>query len=210
MIAIHEYAGPSPEQMSLIINGMRNSWESWSKGDSNLFIEADVFTLGDNDKALAQRLTKLGPDHGKYLRQIPIVVDLTAPNYFWVEVDTYKIGTTRNSTSKMHILGKEPFNESMFSWEDMNDSTKGHILVGLNYLRDEWIASGKRKGPEIATWRAMVQAIPDSWNYRCALSLNYQVLRSMYHARKNHRLSEWRYWCDFTAKLPYGELITYE
>lgn len=213
MITIHRYAGATPEYLLITIQGMRNSWESWEKGDS--WVE-DVYdhgqweercNLGSKDKELFQRLIKLGPDHGKTLRQIPIVIDFTAPEYFLKEFDTYKIGTVRNSTSMMHILGKEPFKPEMFSWEDMNDEYKVYLLVVLNHLRDEWIGAGKRKGPQQKEWRALLQAVPQSWNYRSSWSGNYQVLRNMYHARKNHRLLEWRMLCDWIETLPYAELI---
>ena len=229
MIVIHDYETPSAKWWRMTIQGMRNSWESWEKGDSAVYVNTvydkistyegtvielprtnDVFVLGEKDEELFTRLIKLGPDHGKYLRKLPVLIDISAPNSWWIGADTYKIGTTRDSTSKMHILGKEPFRADMFSWGDMDASAQGHILVVLNYLRDEWISAGKKKGPQQKEWRAMVQAIPDSWIYRSSFALNYQVLRNMYHARKNHRLSEWRDFCNWIETLPYAKLITLE
>lgn len=226
MITIHRYAGATPEYLLITIQGMRNSWESWEKGDSYV-VEAthlkpiptyegtvielpttkQEFHLGDKDKELFMRLVQLGPDHGKTLRQIPIVIDFTAPEFFLKEFDTYKISTVRNSTSMMHILGKEPFKAEMFSWEDMGDEYKIYLLALLNELREQWIAAGKKKGPNQIAWRALLQMVPQSWNYRSSWSGNYQVLRNMYHARKNHRLLEWRMFCDWIETLPYAELI---
>ncbi len=207
MLTIHDYDTPSDKTLSLVFSGVRNSWESWEKGDSIL---GQWFELGDADKALALRLIKAGPDHGKFLRQLNVVVDLTAPSYWFREMDTYSVGVTQNSTSQMHVLGKHEFSADMFSWEDMHPDCQEALLGALNAFRDMWIESGKRKGPEATEWRAMLQAIPDSWLYRRCVSLNYQVLRSMYHARKNHRLSEWRAWCSWIETLPYSELITGE
>lgn len=214
MLTIHDYDTPSAKAWWLVTTGVRNSWESWEKGDSvytlNEPYSPDYFKLGDADRALALRLIKAGADHSKFMRQLPVVIDVTGPSYWFREVDTYHIGVVANSTSQMHVLGKHPFSADMFSWEDMPEAYHWRMLQHLNILRDEWIQSGKRKGPGATEWRAMVQAIPDSWLYRRCVSLNYQVLRNMYHARKNHRLSEWRALCSWIDVLPYSELITVE
>jgi hypothetical protein len=205
LIIIHQFDVSSDLTQYLMFTGMRNSWESHAVSDST-FVNG-IFTLGMKDRELAQRLTKAGADHGKYLRQISIVVDLTAPEYFLKEFDTYKVGTTRNSTSMMHTLGKHNFSASFFSWENMPIASQRIILDTLSHLRDAWIEAGKKKGPESDEWRAMVQAVPQSWNYRSTWSANYQVLRNMYHARKYHRLKEWRDWCSWIETLPLGDLI---
>lgn len=213
MLTIHDYDTPSAKTWSLVTTGVRNSWESWEKGDSVYGMGEpyipNYFKMGDADKALALRLIKAGPDHGKFMRQLGVVVDITAPAYFWREFDTYGF-TTSNSTSQMHVLGKHEFSADMFSWEDMPRAYIDVVLQTLNGLRDEWIIAGKRKGPDAVFWRAMLQSIPDSWLYRRCVSLNYQVLRNMYHARKNHRLSEWGSLCAWIETLPYSELITGE
>lgn len=211
-LIIHRYSVPCALTWDIIITGMRNSWESWEKGDSE-YQESDVwhdewFALGDNDKALAKRLTKIGDDHGKYLRQLPIAMDISAPEYWWKEFDTYKIGTTANSTSMMHTLGKHPFDESMFCFDGVHHGTEKFLIGFLNTVRDVWIASGKRKpSPE---WRALLQVVPNSWIYRRAVTLNYQVLRNMYKVRKHHRLQEWRDFCAWIETLPHSDLITVE
>lgn len=198
----------------MVIEGMRNSWESWGQIDSRYSVHSEYFEMGANDKALCLRLIKAGSDHAKFMRQLPIVLEVKAPEYFWKEFDTYRIGVqaddvTQNSTSMMHVLGKLPFLMDMFSFEDMDKAQKETILETLNCLRDRWIdEGGKRKGPEAHCWRAMLQAIPQSWNYTRTISTNYQALRAMYHARKNHRLSEWRTFCTHLESLPYNELIT--
>lgn len=209
-LTFHRYDVVGAEFWDIVVSGMRNSWESWEKGDSYIELSPDEFFLGNADQALAQRLTKIGSDHGKYLRQLFVAVDITAPAYFWREFDTYHVGVTSNSTSQMHILGRYPFSADMFAWDDIPQSVQAFLLIHLNHLRDDWIAAGKRKGPEATEWRAMVQAIPDSWLYRRSVTLNYQVLRHMYFARRYHRLQEWRDWCAWTLTLPNADLITVE
>ena len=151
MITIHRYDPPSAYTWDIVIQGMRNSWESWNKSDSyteypyNIIEYEPVFMFGNADKELAARLTKAGTDHGKYLRQLPIVIEFTAPEYFLKEFDTYKISTTVNRTSMMHTLGKEPFNASMFSWENLPEYVQADLLHMLNDLRLEWIDAGRRK-----------------------------------------------------------------
>lgn len=217
MIVIHDYDTPSPKTFHLVFQGMRYSWDSGNKADSD-YQEVDDwhaqewFNLGPADKQLALKLIRAGTDHSKFMRQLPIVVDITGPNYWWREMDTYRIGTCRNSASQMHTLGREKFTEQHFSWEDLNHfpATVSTLLDELNEARELWIAAGKRKGPNEINWRAMVQLIPDSWNYRSLWSANYAVLRNIYFARRNHRLREWRDFCTWIETLPYSELITEE
>lgn len=209
MIIIHSY-DVAHSHMELIVKGMRNSWESWEKGDSYLYDDAisESFILGDNDKALALRLIGIGDDHGKYLRQIPIAVDITAPEYWWWEFDTYKIGTTANSTSSMHTLGKRPIDDTMLSIEDVDQEDVEEYLALINRVRDKWVASGKKKATK--EWRALVQLSPRGLLFRRTVTMNYQVLRHMYHARKHHRLDEWHTFCKWVEELPYADLIVTE
>lgn len=210
MLTIHDYETASPFMWHLVIDGIRNSWESWHKGDSTIISNGDAFDLGEADKALCLKLIKAGTDHGKFMRQLPIVVDLTAPEAWLKQLDTYHIGTTCNRTSTMHTLGKREFTADMFSWEDVKHVTQAYILDELNLLREDWIAAGKRKGPEQKEWRALVNALPMGFNFRSCWSANYQVLRSIYHARKHHRLGEWRQFCEWITQLPNSDLITVE
>lgn len=203
MINIHRYE-LAPNMLQLIFEGMRNSWESWEKSDS--YTELDTYIIGPNDLALAVRLIKAGDDHGKYLRQIPIVIDFSAPEYFLKEWDTYKIGTTSNSTSMMHVLGKQPFDVTMFSFEDMNQTDIEQYIEFANKIRDQWVNSGKKKPSK--EWRAMLQITSQAWLYRRLWTGNYQVLRHMYHSRKNHKQYEWRDFLKWIEHLPYSELIT--
>lgn len=194
------------------IRGMRNSWESWDKMDS---VETVVyenlkptikFEFGKEDHKLAMTLSKAGSDHGKYLRQILISADVIAPEYWWKEADTYKVGTVANSTSMMHTLGKRELTIHDFSFDGPNGGLISDYINLINQARNEWIESGKKKpSPQ---WRLMVQLAANSFIYRRTFTANYQVLKSMYHSRKNHRLQEWRDFASWVESLPYSELIT--
>ena len=186
------------------IRGMRNSWESWDLMDSVQVL--NNVKIGESDYKLMMKLVKAGSDHAKFLRQILVSVDVIAPEYWWKEADTYKVGTVANSTSMMHTLGRSEIAEDMFSFEDVPAALKEEYLDLINYARDLWIESGKKKpSPE---WRAMNQLMAIGFNYRRTFTCNYQVLRSMYHSRKNHRLSEWHDFARWCETLPYSELIT--
>lgn len=197
------------------IRGMRNSWQSWEHIDSSELIVGPMdshetrrekqFILGDNDRKLMMNLAKAGPEHAKYLRQVFISADVTAPLKFWDEVDTYHFFET-NSTSAMHTLGKGLIEEEAFSFEDLDDDLKYTYLAILNLARERWIESGKKKPSR--EWRQMIMLTAMGFNYRRTFTSNYSQLRTMYFQRKNHRLQEWRDFCKWVEQLPYSELIT--
>jgi hypothetical protein len=192
------------------LRGMRNSWESWDKMDSDFVWDEDmqekVLHIGPEDYKLALKLSKAGSDHAKYLRQILVSVDIIAPEYWWKEADTYKVGTVANSTSMMHTLGKRELTINDFSFDDHDNGAVWAYLGLINHVREKWIESGKKKpSPE---WRLMNQLTAISFNYRRTFTANYQVLKSMYHSRKNHRLNEWHEFAAWVESLPYSELIT--
>ena len=186
------------------IRGMRNSWASQDKMDSHQVLGNTL--IGDADLALMKRLVLAGSDHAKFLRQILVSVDIIAPEKWWSEADTYKVGTVANSTSMMHTLGREQLNETHLSFEDVDADIKAGLLATYALARQRWIDSGKKKPSR--EWRQMVMITPVGFDYLRTFTCNYQVLRGMYHSRKNHRLSEWetfRQWCE---TLPHSELIT--
>jgi hypothetical protein len=186
------------------IRGMRNSWESWDKSDSQ-WVNGQ-FVLGDADRKLALSLSKAGASHGKYLRQIFVSVDIIAPEYWWKEADTYKVGTVANSTSMMHTLGRRELTADDFSFDDPDNDLVRQYLTLINEARTRWTQSGKKKpSPE---WRLMNQLMSIAYLYRRTFTANYQVLKNMYHDRRNHRLSEWHDFCRWVESLPYSELIT--
>lgn len=203
------------------IRGMRNSWESWDAIDSGYddylrpyddggMDSAEVgaerrFLLGPNDSKLMKNLAKAGPEHAKYLRQIFISVDITAPLKFWDEMDTYHFFET-NSTSAMHKLGSGEIFARSFSFEDFDDDIKMDYLELLNEARKRWEIAGKKKPSR--EWRQMVMLTAMGFNYRRTFTSNYSQLRTMYFQRKNHRLQEWRDMARWIEGLPYSELIT--
>lgn len=187
------------------LRNMRNSYESWERSDSEFYYDGS-FDLGPADLKLAMKLSKAGSDHAKYLRQILVSVDITAGNEWWKEADTYKVGTVANSTSMMHKLGSRLLTPEDFSFDDASRPRVKALIDMLNGFIQDWWDSGKKQGsPE---WRDMQKAMSMGFLYRRGFTCNYQVLKSMYHSRKNHRLSEWHDFAKWIETLPYSELIT--
>lgn len=212
------------------IRGMRNPMNSWSKSDSSYFYSESSYPhsgefvhIGKNDLVLMKSLIKAGSDHRKFLRFINVTCDITAPLYWWKEFDTYKVGTVRNSCSTMHTIAKKEFAVDDFSIEHIESidfidvDTLGYtdcsnidnwtlaklIVEVLNFNRKKYLET-KGKG----YWWQMIQLLPSSYNQRATVQLNYEVLMKMYHERKNHKLDEWKGFCEWIETLPYmGELL---
>ena len=192
------------------IRGMRNPMNSWDKSDSVFTMDPYYFTVGPNDLSLAQRLCNAGSDHRKFLRQIFVSVDITAPLYFWKEYDTYKVGTTANSTSTMHKIHAKEFTLDDFSVDYISYGSDWYaltafdiVLSALNDLREEY---NKFKDKDV--WYAMIQLLPSSYNQMRTCTMTYENLRNMYHSRKKHKLDEWVQFTEWIKSLPYSkELI---
>lgn len=185
------------------------------------------YVIGDNDLNLMKRLRQAGTDHRKYMRMIAVYCDITAPLYWWKEFDTYKVGTVANSCSTMHKIQAKEFGWSDFSFEHLDNSiactlpddfctfdednddeismtqVAGMILAALNECRDLYLQTKDKR-----YWWQMIQLLPSSYNQKRTAMLNYEVLANMYKSRKNHKLDEWRDFCDWIETLPYSELIT--
>ena len=243
------------------IRGMRNPMNSWHKSDS--WFEADIagrelmningdyycngenkeisdcleeepFYFGKNDLDLAQRLIVGGTEHRKFMRQIMVSVDITAPMYWWSEFDTYKVGTAANSTSKMHKLASTPITIDCFETDDYNNDLEydlceetvpvdfrpddsdnenyltgsflGIMLMNLEGLRRKYLETKDKR-----YWKELVRWLPESWLQTRTVTFNYENLRSMYFQRRNHKLTEWHSFVDWLKTLPYSdELITFE
>lgn len=182
------------------MRGARNPLNSWSKLDSTID-KAGNFIFGPNDLDLAKRLCSAGTDHRKFLRQIFISVDITAPLYWWKEFDTYKVGTVANSTSTMHKIHSKPFCMGDFSSENMNDTAlccMAQVLKTLETLRLKYIETKEKQ-----FWYSMIQLLPESYNQMRTVSLNYENAIAMYKARNNHKLTEWHTFCNWILSLPY-------
>lgn len=217
------------------IRGMRNPMNSWDKSDSgycegrsarcdNCPIEPDeyapcynalvnkgkLYVVGQKDFALMKQLVRAGSDHSKFMRMITVTCDITAPMYWWKEMDTYKVGTVRNSCSTMHKIHAKEFELSDFSYEHLSDSSLAifeKLVDELNFWRNEY-DHGVNKGDKYFWWQ-MIQLLPSSYNQRATWQANYAVLRNIYHARKNHKLDEWNEFRRWIESLPQSELITY-
>lgn len=186
------------------IRGARNPLNSWKRMDSYYDGQGN-FILGENDLSLATRLARAGSDHRKYLRQIIVSMDITAPLYWWKEFDTYKVGTVANSCSTMHKIHAEPFSRSDFSCERLTDDALDVMDSLIAYLESERIKFVETK--DKAHWHNLIQLLPSSYNQMRTVTLNYEVLINIYYARKNHKLSEWHTLCDAIMKLPYADKL---
>ncbi len=179
------------------------------------------FCIGENDFQLMKNLSAAGNDHSKYLRMINVTCDITAPLYWWKEFDTYKVGTVANSCSTMHKIHVKEFKLEDFSCEhlfdgvgfdegqddfeysDTSTSCLIYTIQLLNFHRKKYIETKDKR-----YWWQMIQLLPSSYNQKRTVQMNYQVLKNMYRARKNHKLDEWRQFCEWIETLPYKELIT--
>ena len=191
--------------MNNAIRGARNPLNSWARMDS-YFDEEGKFVFGPNDLDLAKRLCKAGSDHRKFIRQIFVTVDITAPLYWWKEYDTYKVGTVANSTSTMHKIHSKPFEMSDFSTDHMTDATLDMMQKNIDFL--EGIRTQFVETKDKALWYSMIQLLPESYNQMRTCTLNYENLVGIYYSRKGHKLAEWHTFCDWIEGLPYSELIT--
>ena len=187
------------------IRGMRNPMNSWKNSDSywQESIEHPTYMLGAADYTLMQSLVDAGADHSKFMRMLIVSMDITAPLYWWKEFDTYKVGVVRNSCSTMHKIHNKEFTTSDFSCDSPENIQC--VIDACEELRKIYLNTNDKK-----YWRALIQLLPESYNQKATVMLNYQVLRNMYHARKNHKLTEWHVFCRAIESLPYSELITME
>lgn len=212
------------------IRGARNPLESWDKSDSFYGCGEDCdgeyferYIIGEKDMSLLQRLVSAGSDHAKFMRQIMVSVDITAPLYWWKEFDTYKVGFTSNSTSTMHKLATTPITRECFEVDDtVNDAiviqdfdtfaytaddVMDELIKDLEQLRQRYLETNDK-----AYWKALIMILPSSWLQTRTITMNYQNLRNMYFQRRTHKLTEWSVdFMDWIDTLPYAdELIKYE
>ena len=187
------------------IRGARNPMNSWGKMDSS-YDEKGNYILGENDLDLAKRLAKAGSDHRKFLRQIFVSVDITAPLYWWKEFDTYKVGTVANSCSTMHKIHTKAFEREDFSCDRLDESGLNMLDALIDYLEEERQKFNEDKSNR-QPWHNMIQMLPSSYNQMRTISLNYENLINIYYARKSHKLAEWHTLCEWIEALPYAKDI---
>ena len=191
------------------IHGARNAFNSWSKSDS-YWVE-NTYMIGEADMNLLHSLLHGKPSDWKFMREIPVNVDITAPLTWWKQADKYKVGTDCNSTSTMHTLNKKPITIECFETDDMAD---------IPFVQDQWndllttceaLRQKYNETKDMVYWRELIRILPESWLQTRTWAGNYAVLRSQYFDRRNHKLSTWHRYCDWIKTLPYAEdLICYE
>lgn len=209
------------------IRGARNPMNSWDRSDSHwatvldeegteraacngydVILYKHIYNLGPNDYDLCKRLITAGSDHRKFMRMIHVQFDVDAPLSWWKEMDTYKVATTRNSCSTMHKIHAKEFVLEDFSYKKLKpralESLKDTIAE-LNYWRQKYLETKDK-----SDWEQMIELLPSSYNQRATLDMSYETLRNIYHARKNHKMTEWHTLCDMIRSLPYPEFITDE
>lgn len=210
------------------LRGMRNPLESWSKSDSSVQYgrpdnewtvqqyqqDGIGFVIGPNDMNLAQRLIKGGSEHRKFLRQIFVCVDITAPLYWYKELDTYKISTVANSTSTMHKIMSKPFSLDMFEIDDFDEVEMAdfeEVLRICNKYRNLYLEYKDGGWGETAKkyWKALIRILPESWLQTRTITMNYEVIRNIVHQRANHKLTEWHKFIDWAHTLPYAEELIF-
>lgn len=182
------------------MRGARNPLNSWDRSDSYTD-EAGNFIFGENDLKLAKKLCHAGSDHRKFIRQVFISVDITAPIYWWKEYDTYKVGTVANSTSTMHKIHSKPFTLSDFSTDHMVPAAMVHmesLLLALENIRQDYIKTNDKE-----LWYSIIQLLPESYNQMRTCTFSYENAAAIYRARKDHKLEEWHIFCDWICSLPY-------
>lgn len=185
------------------IRGMRNPLNSWERSDT--VFDGDKMCLGENDVDLMTRLIHGGAPHRKFLRQIFVSVDITAPLYWWKEFDTYKVGTTANSCSTMHKIHAKEFELEDFSTEHLSSlslSALRNLIDVMNLEREHYIACKDKD-----CWWQMIQLLPTSYNQKRTVTMTYENLLNMLEYRRGHKLDEWRMFCDWILTLPYGSLL---
>ena len=201
--------------------GLRNPMNSWSKSDSYIDALTNKYIVGENDLKLAQRMIGAGTDESKFMRQIFVSMDITAPLYWWKEADTYKIATVSNSCSTMHKITSSEITEENYSFDPEPDKPLTDLPTN-DYVRIldiknravadvEWLRKKYNETKDKRYWRLLIQINPDGWLQKRTWTGNYQNLRNMYFARKNHKLIEWIQFCQIIEQLPYSkELICYK
>ena len=201
------------------LRGMRNPLNSWDKADSEFYTDGynsgtdcpcacpyDTPVIGMNDMALMKKLVAAGSDHRKFMRQIFVSVDITAPLYWWKEYDTYKVGTVANSCSTMHTIHKQNLTIDDFANDDITPLAFEHLEATISILNAH--IESYRKSGRVDVWQSVIKLLPSSYLQKRTCTFSYENALAMYEARKNHKLSEWHEFCDHVFALPhFAEMI---
>lgn len=216
MLEIIDYSTPSSNDIYFMIEAMRNPKNSWDRSDTQYYNKTN-YDIGDNDEKLMRSLVQGGPVHAKFRRMLHIMVTVNAPLYWWKEMDTYKVGTVRNSCSTMHKIQSKAFTLEDFSCEHLIDTKPiENIIDALNMYRnmynnyEDLSIRCKSQASKKQFWWQMIQLLPSSYNQRATLDLNYETLANIYKWRRNHKLDEWRTFCDWIECLPLSDILINE
>lgn len=210
------------------VRGMRNPKNSWNKSDSRFYYDFDKeefeYCIGENDLKLMQTLIKAGPEHRKFMRQIFVSVDITAPLYWWKEFDTYKVGTVANSTSTMHKLASTPITKECFEMDDYNGNLKLYNREPYNiddYVNDMWdniisycetLRQRYLETKDMKYWKELIRILPESWLQTRTVTMNYENLLAMCSKgqRRFHKLTEWSdSFISWARTLPYAQELIF-
>lgn len=197
-----EITNTSVMNLENAMRGARNPLNSWARSDSAYDTDGN-YILGENDIGLGMRLCRAGSDHRKFIRQIIVSADITAPIYWWKEFDTYKVGTVANSTSTMHKIQAKAFSRDDFSHDHMSETALAclnHLIACLEDRRLRFLETKDK-----AYWYDMIQLLPSSYNQLRTVTMNYEVLVNIYYARRYHKLDEWHTVCRWIESLPYAK-----
>ena len=197
-----EVAGRMPA-----IRAMRNPMDSWEKGDSYAAPEMRLVSIGKVDKELSIKLQKAGPEHCKHLRMVMVWADITAPRYWWIEFDTYRAGVEKVSCSTMHKLMSRKLRMADFEMSEPESVGSFMIVQYINDLMDEY---RDEEDPEEkkATWRHIIQCLPQSYLQKRTVMMSYAALRNIYRQREGHKLAEWQLFREWVETLPESWMIT--
>ena len=185
------------------VRGARNPMNSWDKSDSYYDAEGN-FVIGEVDRTFGNKLCRVGSDERKFIRQIFVSVDITAPLYWWKEFDTYKVGTVANSTSTMHKIHAKAFEREDFSCDRLDEKSLAVLDSLIEYLEGERVKFCEDREDK-QPWHNMIQLLPSSYNQMRTVTLNYENLVNIYYARRNHKLAEWHTFCEWIESLPYAK-----
>ena len=201
------------------LRGMRNPKESWGKSDSGMKGLNNSFVIGKNDLELAQTLVRAGSEHRKFMRQIFVSIDITAPLYWWKEFDTYKVGTVANSTSTMHKLASTPITKECFEMDDYSDVRFEEDDDAYGILNEQWdrtiyicelLRQKYNETKDKRYWKELIRLLPESWLQKRTVTMNYENILSIVRHRKNHKLTEWSVaFINWTRELPYAQELLF-
>ena len=187
--------------MENAVRGARNPMNSWAKSDS-YYDDKGNYVVGPQDLDLCHRLSVSGSDHRKYLRQIFVSMDITAPLYWWKEFDTYKVATVANSCSTMHKIHAKAFSRDDFSHDRMSERALACLDTVIACLEESRVRYLETK--DKADWHDMIQLLPSSFNQMRTVTMNYETLINIYYARRTHKLAEWHALCAVIEGMPYA------